>query len=128
MKVRSDFVTNSSSVSFIITMHLEMTEIQQKMYGKHFPENLGRVLTLLREKMLNEGTRVMLEDQEIYTYKLEFSTDETMTPDAYGRPHEEIDLTVMNDEEVWIYIYGAYILEGRITSLMGFGATQVETH
>jgi hypothetical protein len=42
-------------------------------------------------------------------------------------PFEEIDFGRMPEEELWSYILGEYILNGRISSIRGLGATQIET-
>ena len=34
----------------------------------------------------------------------------------------------MNDDELWSYIFGEYILKGEIAKIAGFGSTQVETY
>lgn len=128
MKIRTDFVTNSSSVSFIITMHTEMVGIHRKFFGKAIAPGTDRVLTCLRDLMIKDGTRVMLEGEDIYTYKITFGTDEIMDADSYGRPHHEVDLEAMSDEDLWAYICGEYIMNGRIGNLRGFGTTQVETY
>ena len=34
----------------------------------------------------------------------------------------------MSDEDLWSYILGKYVMEGRLCGVMGFGVTQVETY
>jgi len=127
MKIRADFVTNSSSVSFVLTMSPEMVKVHASGWGDYKP-NAACVVQKLKERMEKDGTRVMLEDHEIYSLKVTFGTDEIMDDQAYGKPHDDIDLLAMTDEQVWAYVYGEYILGGRIAGLRGFGSTQVETY
>lgn len=127
MKVRSDFVTNSSSVSYIITMSPKITDVE----ARWLPEdnnNASVVMKTLKQRMEKDGTRVMLEDEEIYTYKVEFGTDEVQIPESLGLEHKDIDLASMESDQLWDYILGEYIMNGRIAGLYGFGSTQVETY
>lgn len=128
MKIRADYVTNSSSVSYIITMNKEIVDIFEKQYEGIRNEKETRILRLLHQDLTKNGTRVMLEGKEIYTRKVEFSTDECLTDNAFEKPIEEIDFSKLPDEDLWQYIFGEYILNGRISKLNGFGSTQVETY
>lgn len=109
-------------------MHPGIVDTYERSFGDYWDENHALVHALLKERLLSDGTRVMIEDEEVFTHKLEFQTDETMSAESYDRPHDEIDLPAMSDDKAWAYIYGEYILNGRITHFRGFGATQVETY
>ena len=61
-------------------------------------------------------------------WQFKFNTDECMTDDTFEKPIEEIDFSKLTDEELWPYIFGEYIMNGRISKLNGFGSTQVETY
>lgn len=128
MKIRTDFVTNSSSVSYVLTMNEEIVDIYEKHFRSIRDLKEARILSTLRRDLMENGTRVMLEGKEIFTRKIDFSTDECMTDDTFEKPIEEVDFSKVTDEELWQYIFGEYILNGRISKLNGFGSTQVETY
>lgn len=128
MKIRADFVTNSSSVSYVLTMHKEMIDCHVRFLEGCLSEESQKVIARLQDLMLKDGTRSMIEGEEIYTMKIKFSTDETLTKDIIDSEGEKFDFSALSDDELWSYIYGEYIMNGHICSLSGFGATQVETY
>ncbi len=128
MKIRTDFVTNSSSVSYILTMHKEMVDTQISFWGESYGKLNLKVAAHLRDLMQKEGTRCMLEGEDIYSKKITFRTDETLTKDTLDIPEEKLDFAKLDDDELWSFICGEYIMNGQVSSLRGFGATQVETY
>lgn len=124
MKIRSDFVTNSSSVSYILTMCEEMVDAHMKYFAIEEREpSKARIIKTLREDMQKNGTCVFLEGKEIITKRIQFDTGDILTEDDI----KETPIEKMTDEELWSYIYGEYICKNKLAGLMGFGVTQVET-
>ena len=128
MKIRTDFVTNSSSVSYILTMHKEIVDNYLELWGEHRGAADRKVAERLSYMMLKDGTRCMIEGKEIHTKKVTFSTDEIQTMDTMDVQEENLDLSSLGSDDLWSFILGEYIMNGRISSLSGFGATQVETY
>ena len=126
MKIRTDFVTNSSSVSYLVTMSLNVSEIYKQFY-KNDPRKL-RIYELIKEDLLKNGTRTFLEGKEIFTKAYKFNAGgDCMYDDTFKKPVEEIDFSSLPEDDLWSYIYGEYLLNFKISGIAGIGATQTVT-
>lgn len=132
MKIRTDFVTNSSSVSYIIMMDLGIVDCFLEM-EESFNSTSEKVIMAkaLRDFMLEKGTASYLEKHEVYTYLMEFrdDDDEAYSKQILQENNMNTDVSTMTEKELFNYLRGEYLLGGKLSRMMnGFAAVQVEQY
>jgi hypothetical protein len=109
-------------------MHKDLVSIWKKNFYTSLAPNVKSIFDKLYNRLIQEGTQVTIEGEELYTHKLKFHTNDCMYDDSFKRPFDQIDFSSLKEEELWAYIFGEYILNTRINNFHGFGSTQVETY
>lgn len=124
MKIRLDYVTNSSSVSYIISVSKNIVDIYNKTFGDYDDVKEQIIAKLLYNEIVLNGNKNIIEGKEIYTKKITFHNRKGVI--NYEDITDEI-FKNFTDEDLWKYIFGEYIINGKMTKLFGISALQVET-
>lgn len=130
--MRTDFVTNSSSVSYIVTMDLSMVDC----FIKNFQESETmkgtiRLAEAMRDYLLENGTVNYLHNHEIYSCLIEFNDDDgsSVTKEILEKNGDNSDPLKMKETDLFAYIKGELLQNKKLSNLLnGFGATQVEQY
>lgn len=110
-------------------MNRDILDIFARNYGEHRKKEIQKITEFLKEDISENGTRIYMGGEEMFFKKVEFRTDgDTIDKEYLKSEGKELDFNSINDEELWSYIYGEYILNGELVKIQGFGATQVQTY
>lgn len=129
MKIRNDYVSNSSSVSYIITMKKDLVESMARFWAGSRSLEIEKITGFLKDDLVENGTRIYMDGEEIYFKKVQFNTDGDTTDKEYLESEgKEIDFNNVDDEELWSNVYGEYLMNCKLGMIEGFGSTKVQTY
>jgi hypothetical protein len=125
VKIRCDFVTNSSSASFVLTAKEEIMDANIKHFQETGKTGLVQLLTFLKEKMGEEGNKTKIADQEYSFTVKKFALGKSLflTDDIDPENIARTDFSKLSDEDMWAVINWV-VVKGRSKDLFGVGATQ----
>lgn len=125
VKIRCDFVTNSSSASFVLTAKEEIMDANIKHFQETGKTGLVQLLTFLKEKMGEEGNKTKIADQEYSFTVKKFALGKSLflTDDIDQENIGRTDFSKLSDEDMWAVINWV-VVKGRSKDLFGVGATQ----
>jgi hypothetical protein len=128
MKIRADFVTNSSSVSYIVSWSPDMAEfihLKNNKYNGDIKKN--RIYSALIADLSKNGEKIQVGENVVFAKKYGFiKKTECLYDSSFDKPIENVDFSTMEDDKLWAYIWGEYLVNARLaTEFKGFGTVQV---
>ena len=126
MKIRGDFVTNSSSTSFILTAKEDIFDVNIEHFTKTGKIGVVQLLNFLKNEMKKEGKQAKIGDNEFYFTQKKFLIGKSIKLDENIDPDEiaSTDFSKLSDEELWNLI-NWIVVKGKGKDLYGIGATQI---
>ncbi len=126
MKIRADFVTNSSSASFILMLKDDIANSYIELYKKHAETGSAQLLSFVRDKLKQDGHKTEIDGIEChYTIKT-FNLGKSLLLDADLNPEQitTTDLSQLTDDQMW-NLLNWIVVKGRSSDLNCLGATVV---
>lgn len=125
MKIRCDFVTNSSSASFVITAKEDIVDDNIKHYQEKGKTGRVQLLTFLKEELKKDGYKTHMGKGEYYFTIKEFALGKSIELDEEIEPEKiaTTDFSDLSNEDMWKLI-NWIIVKGGSRDLFGVGATQ----
>ncbi len=126
MKIRIDFVTNSSSASFVLTARDDVLDIKIDNFTKMGKPGVVQLLTFIKDELKKEGNQVRIGGEEYYFTVKEFELGKTLILNGEVDPEavSETDFSLFSDDEMWDLINWIAV-RGKSEDLYGVGATQI---
>lgn len=126
MKIRIDFVTNSSSASFVLTAREDVLDIKIENYTRMRKPGAVQLVTFIKDKLKKEGNRVrIIVDDYYFTFRdFKLGKDLRLNENVDPGTIPETDFSRFSDEEMWDLINWIAV-RGKSEDLYGVGVTQV---
>ncbi|MDD2499042.1 MAG: hypothetical protein PHY90_13090 [Desulfitobacteriaceae bacterium] len=125
MKIRCDFVTNSSSASFVLTVKEEIIDAKMKRFDETGKTGWVQLLKFLKKKMGEEGYKTIIGSQE-YSFTIKefpLGKSQFLADDSDPEVISKSDFSELSDDEMWAVINWV-VVKGESNDILGVGATQ----
>jgi hypothetical protein len=125
LKIRGDFVTNSSSTSFILTAKEDIFDVNIEHFEKTGKIGVVQLLKFLRNELEKVGNKTKIGNDEVYFTQKKFKIGKSITlidnidPEAIA----STDFSKLSNEEMWNLI-NWIVIKGKAKDIYGVGATQ----